>query len=150
MSVDAAVYGCASDAEQLGEFGDRVRASFVDLEEVALLRGAEFGLPAAEVAFRFRDLHSFARSGADEVGPELAHHREEVERSRPTGSFGSWREPPMLSLTFLAVSSSTMSFASRRLRASRSSLAMTSVSPSRQEASASRSPGRDLFVPVRP
>ncbi|AOX66225.1 hypothetical protein BJK06_11070 [Curtobacterium sp. BH-2-1-1] len=85
LSVDAAVDGCASDAEQLGEFGDRVRASFVDLEEVALLRGAEFGLPAAEVAFRFRDLHSFARSGADEVGLELGHHREDVEQQPANG-----------------------------------------------------------------
>lgn len=85
LSVDAAVDGCASDAEQLGKFGDRVRASFVDLEEMALPRGAELGLPAAEVAFRFRDLHSFARSGADEVGLELGHHREDVEQQPADG-----------------------------------------------------------------
>jgi hypothetical protein len=35
-------------------------------------------------------------------------------------------------------------------RASRSSLVTTRVSPSRQAASASRSPGRSRFVPVRP
>ncbi|OII34062.1 hypothetical protein BIV02_08245 [Curtobacterium sp. MMLR14_014] len=62
-----------------------MRASFVDLEKVALLRGAEFGLPAAEVAFRFRDLHAFARSRADEVGLELGHHREDVEQQAADG-----------------------------------------------------------------
>ena len=44
----------------------------------------------------------------------------------------------MLSLTPLTVSSSMMSFASRRERASRSSLATTRVSPFRQAAKASR------------
>ncbi len=57
----------------------------------------------------------------------------------------------MLSLTPLtawirAVSSSMMSFASRRERASRSSLATTRVSPFRQAAKASRSPGRARVV----
>jgi hypothetical protein len=137
------------EAEQLGEFGDRVRTSFVDLEEVTLLRGAEFGLPAVEVAFRFRDLHSFARSGSDEVGLELGHHREDVEQQPTDGVVRVVDGATDVELD-VVVSSSTMSFASRRLRASRSSLAMTSVSPSRQEASTSRSPGRDLFVPVRP
>ena len=59
---------------------------------------------------------------------------------RPTGSVGSWTDPPMLSLTPLMVSSSTMSLASRRERASRSSLATTSVLPFRQAARASRRP----------
>src|SRR6266702_6561940 len=57
-------------------------------------------------------------------------------------------DPPMLSFTSVSVSSSTMSRASGRERASRSSLVTTRVSPTRQAASASRSPGRARFVPV--
>ena len=54
----------------------------------------------------------------------------------------------MLSLTPLTVSSSMMSFASRRERASRSSLVTTRVSPFLQAAKASRKPGRARLVVV--
>jgi len=63
-----------------------------------------------------------------------------VNRSRPIGSVGSWIDPPMLSRTPDAVSSSTMSRASGTERASRSSLVTTRVSPCRQAARAWRSP----------
>lgn len=66
------------------------------------------------------------------------------------GSVRSGREPPMLSLTSRRVSSSTMSFASRSDLARRSSLVTTNASPARQAARACPSPGRALFVPVRP
>ena len=66
------------------------------------------------------------------------------------GSVRSGREPPMLSLTSRRVSSSTLSFASRSDLARRSSLVTTNASPARQAARACPSPGRALFVPVRP
>jgi len=62
------------------------------------------------------------------------------------GSVGSCTDPPMLSLTPRWVSSSTMSRASGKDRASRSSLVTTSVSPVRHAARASRSPGRARFL----
>jgi hypothetical protein len=143
LSVDAAVDGGAPYAEPLGEFRDGVCACLVHLEEVSLLGAAELWLPAAEVTLRLGDLHSFARASSDEVGLELGDHREDVAQQPADGIVGVVNGAAMLSMTFFAVSSSTMSFASRRLLASRSSFAMTSVSPSRQEASASRRPGRD-------
>ncbi len=73
-----------------------------------------------------------------------------VNNKRPTGSVGSCTEPPMLSLTPAAVSSSRMSRASGTDRARRSSFVTTRVSPRRQAANASRSPGRDRFRPVNP
>jgi len=59
-----------------------------------------------------------------------------MNSSRPTGSVGSCTEPPRLSLTCRAVSSSAMARASGRERASRSSLVTTRVSPGRQAARA--------------
>ena len=56
----------------------------------------------------------------------------------------------MFSFAPALVSSPAMSRASGRERASRSSLMTTRVSPARQAASASRSPGRARLVPVRP
>src|SRR5664280_2810307 len=68
----------------------------------------------------------------------------------PTGSVGSWTEPPMLSFTPPSVSSSTMLRASVKELASRPSLVTTRVSPDRQAASASHRPGRARLVPVSP
>ena len=73
-----------------------------------------------------------------------------LNNNRPTGSVGSWTDPPRLSATSRAVSSATMSRASGSDRASRSSLVTTSASPARQAAIASRSPGRSRLVPVSP
>jgi hypothetical protein len=64
----------------------------------------------------------------------------------PTASWGSYTDPPTLSRTPRAVSSSAMARASGRDRASRSSLVTTRVSPSRHAASASRNPGRSRLV----
>ena len=52
-----------------------------------------------------------------------------LNSNRPTGSEGSWVDPPMLSRTFFVVSSAKMSRASGNDRASRSSLVTTKVSP---------------------
>lgn len=47
---------CSSDAEQFGEFGDRVRAGSVHLKEMSLLRDTELGLSAAQVPVGLGDL----------------------------------------------------------------------------------------------
>ena len=52
-----------------------------------------------------------------------------LNNNRPTGSVGSWTEPPRLSFTFRRVSSSKMSRASGNERANRSSFVTTNVSP---------------------
>ena len=102
-----------------------------------------------------------ARSGSgahvgDVGGPacrdnrELGDHGQHVEQ-QPTDRVGrvvhraAEAEPDLP-----AVSSSAMARASGTERASRSSLVTTRVSPSRQAARASRSPGRSRLVPVRP
>ena len=69
-----------------------------------------------------------SRARTNEVRRELSHHGEDVEQQSADRIRGSWIEPPMLSLTPFAVSSSTMSLASRSDRARRSSLATTRVS----------------------
>ena len=71
-----------------------------------------------------------------------------LNSSRPTGSVGSYTDPPRLRRTCRTVSSSAMALASGSDRASRSSLVTTNVSPSRQAARASRRPGRSLFARV--
>src|SRR3954447_2571045 len=58
-----------------------------------------------------------------------------LNSSRPTGTVGSYTEPPRLSLTCRTVSSSAMARASGRDRARRSSLVTTRVSPSRHAVS---------------
>ena len=61
-----------------------------------------------------------------------------LNKSRPTGSVGSCTDPPRLSLTSRPASSSAIARASGSDRASRSSLATTSVSPPRHAANAWR------------
>ena len=55
----------------------------VHFHQVTLLGRRQFRLLAAEVAFRFSHLNFLSRSGADEVGFELCHHRENVEQQSP-------------------------------------------------------------------
>ena len=55
----------------------------MNFHQVTLLGCRQFRLLAAEVDFRFGHLHSLSRSGADEVGFELCHHRENVEQQSP-------------------------------------------------------------------
>jgi hypothetical protein len=76
-----------------------------------------------------RYFHRFPGAPSDQISLELRHHRQHIEQQPPTGSVGSWIDPPRLSLTFLFVSSSRMSRASGSDRASRSSLVTTNVSP---------------------
>ena len=88
----------------------------------ALLFFRELGPLPAEAALRLGDrIPSWvrARIRSDANSATMART---LKRSRPAGSVGSWTEPPMLSLTSRRASSPTMSFASRRDRARRSSL----------------------------
>jgi hypothetical protein len=117
---------------------------------VGFLAFAEFGLFAAEPAFGFGDLHAFAGTGAMRSDSNSATMARTLNSSRPTGSVGSWMEPPMLSFTFRLVRSSMMSRASGSDLASRSSWVTTRVSPARTAARASRRPRRSLFLPVSP
>jgi len=135
------------DAEQLGEFGGGVVAGVVQRDEVCLLGGRQLRSFAPQSPLGPGDLHALAGAHLDEVGLELART---LNSSRPTGSVGSWTDPPRLSFTCRPVSSSAMVRASGSERASRSSLVTTRVSPARHAASASRSPGRSRVVPVSP
>ena len=114
-------------------------------DQMSLLGGAEFGWLEPQSAFRVGDLHALPRPHPDEVRLEFGDHGQHVEQQSPDRSFGSYSDPPMLSSTSAVVSSSTMSQASGRERARRSSLVTMRVSPERQAAHASRSPGRSRF-----
>jgi hypothetical protein len=108
---------------------------------VGFLGFGEFGLFAAEPAFSLATCMPSrvrARMRSDSNSATMART---LKRSRPTGSVGSWMDPPMLSFTFRLVRSSMMSLASGRERASRSSFVTTRVSPARTAARASRRPG---------
>src|SRR5450755_3860320 len=65
-----------------------------------------------------------------------------LNRRRPTGSVGSWTDPPRLSLTSRAVSSSAMSRASGRERASLSELG--------HDEGVALAAGRERFAKPRP
>jgi hypothetical protein len=109
----------------------------------------EPGLFPAQLARCLGDSHPLTGACPDQVCLEFGHHGHDFEE-QPAGSVGSRTEPPMPSLTSRRVRPSTMSMASRSDLASRSVLATTGVSPSRQAASACPSPGRGLLVPVGP
>jgi hypothetical protein len=83
LSLNLAIHGGAGDVEQLGEFGGGGCPGKVNFHRVTLLGCRQLGLIAAQAAFRFRHLHPFACSGADEVGFELCHHRQDVEQQTP-------------------------------------------------------------------
>ena len=82
-SLDGSVDGGAGDVEQLGEFARGMRTRAVHFHQVTLLGCRQFRLLAAEVAFRFSHVHSFSGSCADEVGFELCHHRQDIEKQAP-------------------------------------------------------------------
>ena len=82
-SLNGSVDSGAGDVEQLGEFGGGMRPCPMNFHQVTLLGRRQFRLLAAEVAFRFSHLHSLSRSGADEVGFELCHHRQNIEQQAP-------------------------------------------------------------------
>ena len=82
-SLNGSVDSGAGDVDQLGEFGGGMCPCPMNFHQVTLLGCRQFRLLAAGVAFRFSHLHSLSRSGADEVGFELCHHRENVEQQSP-------------------------------------------------------------------
>ena len=106
-----------------------------------LLRRGQLWLLAEKSPLRCSNLHTFPRSSTNQIRLELGNQGPDIEKRRPTGSFGSCTDPPILNFTSLAVSSSMMPFASLSERATLSSFATTRVSPARHAASASRSPG---------
>jgi len=102
-------------------------------------------LPAARATARASRVRALIRSDSNS-----ATMASTLNNSRPTGSVGSCTDPPSCRWTPRVVSSSTMSRASGSDRARRSSLVTARVSPVRQAARTSRSPGRARVVPVRP
>jgi hypothetical protein len=85
LALDGPVDGGSRDVEEFGEFGCGVSAGVVNLHEVTLPRDGKLWLLAEEAAFRFRYLHAFASSSADQIGFELSDHREHVEQQSSYG-----------------------------------------------------------------
>ena len=79
-SLNGSVDSGTGDVEQLSELARGMRPCPMNFHQVTLLGCRQFRLLAAEVTFRFGHLHSLSRFGADEVGFELCHHRENVEQ----------------------------------------------------------------------
>src|ERR1035437_2483261 len=150
LSLHCSVDGGAGDAEQVGELSGAVLAAIEQSHQVSFLPMVQLGLLATQTPFGLGDLHSLSCAQPNQLGLETRRPSRTLNSSRPTGSVGSYTDPPRLNRTWPAVSSSAMALASGSDRASRSSLMTTSVSPSRQAARASRRPGRSLFVPVSP
>src|SRR5215211_9296389 len=127
--LEGAVDGEAYDAEEFSEFGLGVGAEVVQLEQMLGLIRLQLRLLPAQPAVGFGDLHpSRVRIRIGSVS-NSATTVSTSNSSRPTGSVGSWIEPPRLSFTLRFVNSSKMSRASGSDRASRSSFVTTSVSP---------------------
>ena len=84
-ALDCAIDRGAGHAEELGDLASRVGAGAVQLHEVLLLRGREFGLATAKLAGGLRDRHALAGTGADEVGLELGDHAENGEQQPADG-----------------------------------------------------------------
>ena len=80
LSLNGSVHGGAGDVEQLGEFGGGMCPGEVHFHQVTLLRRRQLRLFAAQMTLRLGHLHSFSCSGADQVGFELCHHRQDVEK----------------------------------------------------------------------
>src|SRR5829696_4413005 len=111
-SLDGPVHRRSADAEEFGQLGLGVGAETVQLKQVLglvrlqlrlLPRSRPFAL-AIFVPSRVRILIRSASNSASIAST--------FNSSRPTGSVGSWTEPPRLSLTFLFVSSSRISHVS--------------------------------------
>jgi hypothetical protein len=60
VAFEDSVHGGSGHGEQLSELGDGVFADGVQLHQVGLPAGGEFGLFAAQFALRFGDRHAFA------------------------------------------------------------------------------------------
>jgi len=151
LSFKDAIDRGAGDAEQVGQFHGGLLAALEQGHQVRLLALVELGLlppqrrPLALASLIPSRVRSLIKS--DSNSATLAST---LNSNRPTGSVGSYTDPPRFKLTCRTVSSSAMALASGSERASRSSLVATSVSPSRHAASASRSPGRSRLLPVSP
>ena len=54
-------------------------------DQVCFLAGRELGLLASEPVFGLRDGHAFAGPSTDQVGLELGHHRQNIEKQPADG-----------------------------------------------------------------
>src|SRR5664280_746648 len=151
FSLTRPIDGRASDPEQVGELSGAVLTTFEESHQVRFLPMIQLGLLAAQAPLGLGDLHPFPGTQPNQIRLEnFAAIASTLNSNLPTGSVGSYTDPPRLRRTCRTVSSSAMALASGKDRASRSSLVTTNVSPSQQAARASRRPGRSRLVPVRP
>src|SRR5215207_6775206 len=95
--LDSLIHRGLSDAEVFSEFGLGVVPRVVQFEQVLGLVRLQFGLLAAQPALGLRDFHPFAGAQSDQVGFERSRIANTLNSSRPTGSVGSWIDPPRLS-----------------------------------------------------
>jgi hypothetical protein len=115
-----------------------------------LLFPVEIGLLAAQPALGLGGLHALDRAKPNQVGLELRDHREDVEQ----------QPPDRVGRVIDRAAERKADLARGELVGDRPGigqsprqtveLVTTEVSPARQAARASRSPGRSRLVPVRP
>jgi hypothetical protein len=123
--LDGPVHRGSPDAEEFRELTLGVASGVVQLQQMLGLIRLQLRLLATQPTLGLGYFHPFPGAQSDQVGFELsATIANTLNNNRPTGSVGSWIEPPRLSLTFRLVSSS-MSRASGSDRASRSNLVTT-------------------------
>jgi hypothetical protein len=101
--LEGAVDRGPSDAEEFSEVGLGVGAEVVQLEQMLGLVRLQLRLLAAQPAVGFGDLHPLPDPHPDQVGFDSATMASTLNSSRPTGSVGSWIEPPRLSFTLRLV-----------------------------------------------
>ena len=132
------VDGRASDPEQVGELSGAVLTTFEESDQVRFLPMIQLGLLTAQLPLAFATfIPSRVRSRirSDSNSATIAST---LNINLPTGSVGSYTDPPRLRRTCRVVSSLAMALASGSDRARRSSLVTTNVSPSRQAAKAAQ------------
>src|SRR5664280_1677429 len=146
FSLTRPIDGRASDPEQVGELSGAVLTTFEESHQVRFLPMIQLGLLAAQAPLGLGDLHPFPGTQPNQIRLEnFAAIASTLNINLPTGSVGSYTDPPRLRRTCRVVA-----LASGSDRARRSSLVTTNVSPSRQAAKASRRPGHSRLVPVNP
>ena len=147
-SSHGSIDGRTGDIEELSDLRRRVPPRIVHIHQEPLLRDRQLRRLAAQPPLGLSDLHPLARARMNQIGLKLRNHRQHVEQETADGIERVVHGAADAELHVLAVSSSTMSLASRSDLANRSSFETTRVSPLRHAASASRRPGPARSVPV--
>src|SRR5829696_619862 len=108
--VQGAVDGRSADSEQFGELRWCVGAEVVQLKQMLGLVRLQLWLLAPQPPLHLRHLHALPRVRIRiRSASNSATIANTLNSNRPTGSVGSWTEPPTLSFTFRFVSMSRAS-----------------------------------------